>query len=193
MKLNAIILIGCMVLSYGCSRNLDKQLFVDLCESKVRIPTEMQVIKDGSLQNMSVEDLSNSVKLVLYYSSAECTSCVAGHFYELEWAFELYPKNKFFKPIVIMNPSENNYNDVVKLLRARPSIYPVYIDKINAFQSLNPHIPNDTRFHTLLLDKYDNVILIGDPISSDTMWTLFKATLDNMLAHDGIFVPDEKN
>ena len=55
MKLNAIILIGCMVLSYGCSRNLDKQLFVDLCESKVRIPTEMQVIKDGSLQNMSVD------------------------------------------------------------------------------------------------------------------------------------------
>jgi len=28
---------------------------------------------------------------------------------------------------------------------------------------------------------------------STDMWNLFKTMLDNMLSHDGIYVPDEKN
>lgn len=44
------------------------------------------------------------------------------------------------------------------------------------------------------MDKNDEIVLVGDPVASDAMWNLFKATLDNnMLAHDGVYVPDEKN
>ncbi len=46
-------------------------------------------------------------------------------------------------------------------------------------------------FHTLLLDKDNRVVLVGNPLASDAMWTLFKSTLDNMLAHDGVYVPEK--
>lgn len=45
----------------------------------------------------------------------------------------------------------------------------------------------------LLLDRNNRVVLVGNPLINDAMRALFKATLDNMLAHDGVYVPDEKN
>lgn len=67
------------------------------------------------------------------------------------------------------------------------------VDKNNEFIAKNNFIPDNAIYHCFLMDKNDEIVLVGDPVASDAMWNLFKATLDNMLAHDGIYVPDENN
>ena len=68
------------------------------------------------------------------------------------------------------------------------------IDSWCYFSLENYHDTQDNAiYHCFLMDKNDEIVLVGDPVASDAMWNLFKATLDNMLAHDGVYVPDEKN
>ena len=48
----------------------------------------------------------------------------------------------------------------------------------------------DPRFQSFLLDRNNRIVLIGNPLNGDAMWELFKSTLENMLAHDGEYVPE---
>jgi len=43
-----------------------------------------------------------------------------------------------------------------------------------------------------LLDRNNRIVLIGNPLNGDAMWELFKSTLENMLAHDGEYVPENR-
>ena len=63
-----------------------------------------------------------------------------------------------------------------------------YIDKKNEFCSINSNILK-SNYSTFLVDKNNRVVLVGNPLSSDAMWSLFRKTLDNMLANDGLYVP----
>ena len=67
----------------------------------------------------------------------------------------------------------------------------IILDSTNTFKKINPVIPlNNSSLHTFLLDKNNRIVLIGNPLNGDAMWNLFKSTLENMLAHDGEYVPE---
>lgn len=85
------------------------------------------------------------------------------------------------------------YEKVISFLQDSDFKHQVLVDKNNEFIAKNNFIPDNAIYHCFLMDKNDEIVLVGDPVASDAMWNLFKATLDNMLAHDGIYVPDEKN
>lgn len=91
-----------------------------------------------------------------------------------------------------MAPDSLRIKDVIKLLKFSQVPYPVYIDEAEQFTQLNSFLPEDTRYHTFLLDRNDCIVLVGNPLGSDAMWALFRSTLDNMLAHDGLYVPEER-
>ena len=42
--------------------------------------------------------------------------------------------------------------------------YPIYVDTLGIFSLGNPHLLQDPRFHTFLLDENNNVILVGNPL-----------------------------
>ena len=56
----------------------------------------------------------------------------------------------------------------------------IYIDSTCNFLKYNPHIPSKSQYHSFLLDRNNDVVLV-----------VFRKTLDNMLAHDGVYVPDK--
>ena len=68
--------------------------------------------------------------------------------------------------------------------------YPIYIDRSNSIRRNNPFLKYHHRYQGFLLDKNDKIVLVGNPIGSDAMWSLFRKTLDNMLANDGLYIPE---
>jgi len=67
----------------------------------------------------------------------------------------------------------------------------MYIDDRHLFPAANPGIPTDIRFHVFLLDKNNRVTLIGSPLHNESLWNLYKQTIDTLLANGGV-MPDEK-
>ena len=84
----------------------------------------------------------------------------------------------------------NQYYSSTSNLQSHGIDFPVVIDKYNDFRSINHSIPADSRYHTFLLDRNNRVVLVGNPLASDAMWSLFRKTLDNMLANDGLYIPE---
>ena len=174
---------------YGCKSWQIKNEIERLINREIQIPSNLETIHNGICQNSQTTTFECLTKLLIIYSPEDCTSCKISHLYSLENLFTLTDK-ALFSPIIVFVPEQKGYTPLLSLLNSNPFKYPVYVDKFRKIEQMNPMLPKDSRFHFLLLDKYNKVILIGDPTASDAMWSLFRKTLDNMLANDGLYVPE---
>ena len=59
----------------------------------------------------------------------------------------------------------------------------VYLDTCNAFLQANPHVPENTLFHTFVLDEKDKVVLIGDPFKNKKMERLLLKVIEQESKH----------
>lgn len=187
-------LLLCLVIFVAsCSQWRIKSEIESFSKESIRLPTDLEIVQDGVVLPDSLKQtMTNPIKLVLFFSADRCTSCVIGRLGDYEKIFSLRAENQF-SPIIIFSPKEDprEYKTLITDLKIQSLPYPIYIDKHNKFQQENPKLPEDTRYHTFLLDKNNHVVLVGNPLASDAMWSLFKSTLDNMLAHDGVYVPEK--
>lgn len=186
-RLIFLLLCGCCAAGCGqrqIARNLNK-----LYEATIRFPDSLERVVGGG-EPVRAEWSGRAVKLVSYYPPSACTSCTVNQLEKWKPVFDLSADGRFV-PIILFSPDERGYRSLIATLKFLGPEYPVYVDKRNEFQRLNPVVPNETRFQTLLLDRNDHVVLVGNPLAGDAMWKLFRSTLDNMLAHDGEYVPEK--
>ena len=52
---------------------------------------------------------------------------------------------------------------------------------------------NSSKYNVFLLDRNNKIILLGNPIYNRDLKSLYMNTINNMLAHGGIYVLNEKN
>lgn len=126
----------------------------------------------------------------IYYTTDKCSSCILSRLGSCEKLFSLATHVEFF-PMIVLATDDEKYENLIATLRFYPQAFPLYIDRLDRFKTLNPSLPEDGRFHTLLLDRNDRVVLVGNPLDSDAMWDLFVKTVKNMAAHDGEYLPEE--
>lgn len=174
----------------SCSQQRIKKEIELFCKNPIQIPDNMNVIQDGILIDSVSKIFLYKIKLIIYYGPGGCTSCNVSRLIDIDPIHELSDGTSF-SPIVIYSPNCHQYNELIKNLKLYRKKFPIVIDKYDQFQQKNTNFPEDTRYHTFLLDKNNRVVLVGNPLASDAMWSLFKSTLDNMLAHDGLYVPEK--
>ena len=92
--------------------------------------------------------------------------------------------------VFIMSPTKSDQKKVIRDIVINYSDYNVAFDDCGAFSQSNPQIPLDNRFHAMLLDKNNNVVLIGNPLYSNSIWELMKEALMNIKSNDGLFIAD---
>lgn len=182
----------CFIISIeltNCSRANTQQELHKFINSTINIPN-IDVVQNGILMDSLQHALPPNIKLINYYTPAKgCVSCWISHLYDIDLYLE-DKINEYFTPVVIILIDENNEDEVLSQLKRQPHCYPIYIDKNKQFERKNTTLPSDYKFHTFLVDRNNKVVLIGNPLNGDAMWNLFKSTLENMLAHDGEYVPE---
>lgn len=74
--------------------------------------------------------------------------------------------------------------------------YPVYLDKGNSFGIING-ISENTSFHSFLLDKYNNVLAIGNPVLNNKITSLYKSIISGertvSISHEGVIKVNKHN
>ncbi len=184
-RLCLLIILGCCFVACG-NRQIHQSLEA-LYHASIQFPDSLEMVINGSSEKRCVKNLP--IKLVSYYPPGFCTSCTVNQVEKWKPLFDSVRDDRFV-PLLLFSPGERGYRSLIAELKLSNPPYPVYVDMDERFQTSNPAIPSDSRYHTLLLDRDNRVVLVGNPLASDTMWSLFRRTLDNMLANDGVYVSE---
>ena len=119
--------------------------------------------------------------MVIYYDSNLCQTCQLTKLEIWQPIIDtIQMMNKDVETVFITSPSVNEYNSVVNTISIYNKGYNILIDRFDDFRKSNPLIPDDYRFHTLLLNGNDQVILVGNPLNNDIIWNLYKETISKL-------------
>lgn len=161
----------------GCKNDsIDRQMEM-FHGSTVSFPSEGMIKKDCCLYNEEVSD--SCTKLVKYVEVFDCSDCQINQ-------LSLFNNDTFNSGLskrisivyIVATPTGMNTYELYSKLCEKRIRGTVYLDTCNAFLQANPHVPENTLFHTFVLDEKDKVVLIGDPFKNKKMERLLLKVIE---------------
>ena len=147
--------------------------------SNIAIPRLEEAVYNGRDTIVPINTRNKEYNIVIYYDSVTCSSCELSELWKWK-AFMDEDLREKANCLFIFSPSTINEDEIRTYLNLYPFPWPVYIDTDNLFANGNKNIlPSEKIFHTFMLDKEDNVTLIGNPIKSYELKKLYEETLTN--------------
>ena len=136
-----------------------------------------EVVAPAALEKVQMDTIGSSsldprAKCILYIDSTECSSCRIGHLAVYSDLYRRSQESSAFDFVVVISPKAKERERAVSQIHYQIE-FPVYIDDGSKFLSLNPWIPQDSRFHCFLTDQRGRVVHVGDPTWSDKSKALF--------------------
>lgn len=134
---------------------------IDLCDKQLAVYLHGVKINDKKTYRKEYTQ-------VVFVDSATCSQCfwkqmprwqsfvdsVNIHNIDISFAFVFHVKNR-------------NRDSFIESMRQDTSFHcPVYLDTTGVFLKSNSNIPPNKLLHTFLLDKYSQVILVGNPVQN---------------------------
>lgn len=116
-------------------------------------------------------------QILVFVDSAECTPCYASH--HGEWEGILKECRKYTPSITlsIIIESREISMDVKEKFLASDFGKTIFIDKTGVFRKRNPVFPESNIMHVLLLDKNNQMVLVGNPLNNEKIEELLYAKL----------------
>lgn len=164
-----------MMISFSCNSKMNKEkeiedLILRWEGRKIQFPKDL-VFSIFGVDTIVSNYFDSDYKVVIYADNLGCISCklklsawkkMISEFneisdYKISFLFYLYPN---YKEEIIDILKQNNFN------------HPVCLDLDNTFYKLN-NLPFDEKFHVFLLNKKDNVLLIGNPVNNSKIRDLY--------------------
>jgi len=177
---NYLLLIYCAILCSMCQENtsqLEKRLFKEYTkkmENKVIILPENLQQLSGFKDTICPDLLDREYKIVVYVDSLNCTVCQLrlSEWRELIQETEKKKMNVSFLFYVYAK----NYKELSYEMVSSNFTYPVYIDKENDLVKLNK-LSTEILYRSLLVDKNNRVLLVGNPTVKSNIWHRYKAKI----------------
>jgi len=158
------------------------------CNKKERIASEIEMLSkqsitfvDGFVELPCNSDvkldslLKKNVKIVSYLTDISCTSC--GVKTLKIWQEELQKIDKRVVPVIVVHSTNQEFRKMTDSLSLDlPLMY--YDSKI--FGEKNNLEEVLARNRTLLLNKENEIILVGEPIGRDKLTQLYKKCIDSL-------------
>lgn len=175
----------------SCKDNALKKELKRLSQLEIKIPNIEQCMYGGKDTVMHITN-DALARMVIFYDSTVCSSCQVSRIWEWEDVVGLSKAtNGKFAPVFVFNPPKGKVNELRIALKSYPFKYPIFIDEDGEFVKQNPELPANTLLHTFLIDKNNNVTLVGKPTGNDQLWELYKSTIRDLVNNNGI-LPDVK-
>ena len=169
MKFACPIWILMFLILCSCTESRKKQytdLLQEWMDREIRIP-------DNPVFTVLARDtvdfpMQADYKILTYVDSVGCLSCKL----QLDRWKELMEDGGFSGVDFLFFFSPEKMRDIVGTLRAEGFTHPVCIDRDNRLNRLN-HFPADPTFQTLLLDKDNRVLAVGNPVHNPKVKELY--------------------
>jgi len=180
-----LILLGLSIAAtfFSCKNHRLQRTLEEFQFSTIAIPEGIKQI--GVCDSLAGAN-EGLARLVVYVDSLSCSPCAVTQMYKYNEVIDLYEKTKgAFYPLFIFSPSHDGLQETETSLQLYRLNYPILLDDEGMFSAANPHIPADSRFHTFLLDKKGEVILVGDPVKNPDLWELYKTAIAELIENGG--------
>ena len=169
-----ITLLTCM----GCTPDLTHQM-QNFLGRKILFDVKFTMSNMFDVQSRIKSD--SIIKFVVLYDSTECSSCRVNRLEQYNDISDLTDRYGVrVSPIIIFSPATAQMSELKRELRLQKLSFPIYIDSNHTFERINPCIPVDRRLHAFLLNRDNEVVLIGDPINNPALWDLYAKTINEL-------------
>lgn len=140
---------------------------------ELSIPDNIYLYKPFSNYKKDSVEIKNSELKIYAEVNVSCGTCIKKI---RKWiSFIEESKNSNIPVIIVMN-SEDNFKLLKYMINSGDITdfpYPFFLDKDNEFSKINEFIKNSDGFKTILTDKNNRIILLGNPLQSEKMKELY--------------------
>ena len=178
MIFRIVLLSAILCVSVSCNnRNVRKEV-VRMINSEITIPHLYDAIFNGKDTVMHISE-DAYFRMIILFDSTFCAYC---HFPEMEVWNELILYSTAtiskFVPIFIFCPGQGKVSALKLTLKQSHFKWPLFIDENDEFLKRNTVIPQDSRYHTFLLNSENRIVLVGNPVGNDALWALYKKVIE---------------
>jgi len=147
---------------------------------------------DGGHLQLTEEDIDVSsylnakYKIVMYIDPAGCVSCNLD-FHQIEEMI-LYFKDIFpeLELLLYVHYAQSDENTVRRQMQLEHYHLPVFMDVRGEFKNSNRWLPQDSMFHTFLIDRLNRIVAVGSPLRGEEMVTLYQRALSKLESNNGL-------
>lgn len=189
--MKGLSLLAAIVIMTGCASGMRNNLD-DILGSSIYIPEDMSYVAGMSGDNIH----EAQIKLIQCYTSEDCSTCKVaaldswlqyqGLYDELDFGMHI-----ILRPLADKKKTQEQIGILKQQLDGKTLRYNIYVDDNDSYAAHNRMVADNTLFSTILLDKTNNVVMVGNPVSNPKINELFMKTIANMLANDGVYVPEK--
>lgn len=177
----AKMLVFLSLILFSCSTKDDiKKKIARMIEKPVLIDVEHMLfcrLDSGShLNNTKKRQFS----FVIYTDSTQCSPCFIKGLTEWNDILRLENSNEHdIQFFFIIEPRKNDTGLLLKKIKQSGFKHSVLVDNKSLFLKANPQIPKEAIYHTFLLDKNNNIILVGNPLINEDVKKLLYRRLND--------------
>ena len=181
MRRILLIMVLCLlaVASTGCKKARLRAQLKELMSSTIVLPEKISCVYNGEVFPMP-DSLRDKAKLFVYIDSTECSKCRISRFIQYDPFFAEAEASSKYEVMLLLSFKEGESEEIIEFLTLLELPFPVFIDIEHLFSHLNPLLPSDYRFHSMLLDRRGRPLFFGDPVSNDKARDLFYNRLSEM-------------
>lgn len=174
LKLSIIGMTICLLL-FGCKSK--KEQVKDKIE-QMKSSSIALCLNQMECRRNPLKTTDGKYKMVVYVDSAECSSCALSklRFWNPLIA-ETKDKQVDINYVFILAPKKEDMEDVDMELEITDLQSSIYVDTGFVFRKVNSFLPTENKYHTFLLDKDGNVILVGNPIDNEKLKDIYRKTI----------------
>lgn len=141
--------------------------------TKLVIPKKMDIYKPFTNYKLDSLGLQKSEYKIYSFLNASCGSCVRKIKYWTTFSNELSLYNI---PIILIIRSDDNFELLKYLINSKELKkfpYPFIFDKKDELMKLNHFMKESDDFKTILTDKNNKILLMGNPIANEKIKELY--------------------
>ena len=113
-------------------------------------------------------------RLVVYVDSTNCSPCVLNKMYKWNpFIDNTRAKGNRVGYVFIFEPKAEQIEDAHFAVESSGLKNRVYLDTAHVFRKENMFMPKDSKYHTLLIDNRDSILLVGNPKSNNKIEEFF--------------------
>lgn len=168
------------LIAFSCSSRLGVKKNIEQMMEKPINTIEENMVRWLPRSTLYKEDgKAKSFSFVVYVDSSQCTPCFINGLKEWNELLDLEKSKKYnIRFLFIIESRIGESTLLCRRLNDSQFTHAVLIDKQYLFRKANPQIPKETMYHTFLLDKNSNVVLVGNPLHNEDVKKLFYRILD---------------
>lgn len=164
----------------SCKHHKAKVYVTNMVGREFLFPDSLLCFNSGKFEDF--EQSLNKPSIIFWLDSSDCTKCNIDRLLEYNSLIMSFEDSLLidisFYPIV--STSSQNRKSNINEDDLQNLSFPVFIDRTNSFNCMNSFIPDDKRYHFFLLDDFNIIKLVGDPLYSASLINLYLKTIQSM-------------